>query len=43
MNHEVRKVLEAVKDGGMSVDEALLKIKTEPFAEIVYAKVELHR
>ena len=43
MNHEVRKVLEAVKDGGMSVDEALLKIKTEPFADIGYAKVDLHR
>ena len=43
MNHEVRTVLEAVKDGGMSVDEALLKIKTEPFADIGYAKVDLHR
>lgn len=43
MNFEIRKVLEAVKDGGMSVDEALLKIKTEPFEDIGYAKVDLHR
>ena len=43
MNYEVRKVLEAVKDGGMSVDEALLKIKTEPFEDIGFAKVDLHR
>ena len=43
MNFEVRKVLEAVKDGDLSVDEALLKIKTEPFEDIGYAKVDLHR
>ena len=43
MNFEVRKVLEAVKGGEMSVDEALLKIKTEPFEDIGYAKVDLHR
>lgn len=43
MNFEIRKVLEAVKDGGMSIDEALLKIKTEPFEDIGYAKVDLHR
>lgn len=43
MNFEVKKVLEAVKDGEMSVDEALLKIKTEPFEDIGYAKVDLHR
>lgn len=43
MNFELKKVLEAVKEGGMSVDEALLKIKTEPFEDIGYAKVDLHR
>lgn len=43
MNFELKKVLEAVKDGGMSVDEAMLKIKTEPFEDIEYAKVDLHR
>lgn len=43
MNFELKKVLEAVKDGGMSVDEAMLKIKAEPFEDIGYAKVDLHR
>ncbi len=43
MNFELKKVLEAVRDGGMTVDEAMLKIKTEPFEDIGYAKVDLHR
>lgn len=43
MNYEVKQILEAVKDGEMSVEEALLKIKTEPFEDIGYAKVDLHR
>ncbi len=43
MNNEIKRVLEAVKSGGMSVDEALLKIKQEPFEDIGYAKVDLHR
>lgn len=43
MNNETRQVLEAVKAGTMSVDEALLKIKTEPFEDIGFAKVDLHR
>ena len=43
MNSEIRKMLEAVQQGTMSVDEALLAIKKEPFADIGYAKVDLHR
>ena len=43
MNSEIKKTLEAVQRGEMSVDEALLKIKTEPFEDIGYAKVDLHR
>lgn len=43
MNNEVRRVLEAVRAGEMSVEDALLKIKTEPFEDIGYAKVDLHR
>ena len=43
MNSEARRVLEAVRDGAMPVEEALLKLKTEPFADIGYAKVDLHR
>lgn len=43
MNHEIRQVLNGVKNGDISVDEALLKIKTQPFEDIGFAKVDLHR
>lgn len=43
MNGEIRAVLEAVQSGSMTVDEAILKIKTEPFEDIGFAKVDLHR
>ncbi len=43
MNKEIREILEKVKSGEMSVDEALLDIKKAPFEEINYAKVDLHR
>jgi len=43
MNNEVKQILEAVQAGGMSVDEALLKLKEKPFEDIGYAKVDLHR
>lgn len=43
MKTEIKTILEAVKSGEMSVDDALLAIKKEPFADIGYAKVDLHR
>ncbi|MBQ8812955.1 MAG: nickel pincer cofactor biosynthesis protein LarB [Lachnospiraceae bacterium] len=43
MNSEIRQILEAVKAGETSVDDALMKIKTAPFEDIGYAKVDLHR
>ena len=43
MNGDVKKILTAVKEGRLSVDEALLEIKEEPFADIGFAKVDLHR
>ena len=43
MHNEIKQILEAVKSGELSVDEALLKIKTQPFEDIGYAKVDLHR
>lgn len=43
MNSEIKRVLEGVRDGGISVEEALLKIKQQPFEDIEYAKVDLHR
>ncbi len=43
MNNEIRQVLEAVRAGKLPVEEALLKIRMEPFEDIGYAKVDLHR
>ena len=43
MNTEIRKLLEGVSDGSVSVDEAFLKLKTKPFEDIGYAKVDMHR
>ena len=38
-----REILEQVRDGALSVDDALLTIKKKPFADIGYAKVDHHR
>ncbi len=43
MSDSARTILEKVQAGQMTVDEALLQIKKEPFADIGYAKVDLHR
>ena len=43
MNTELKQILQQVKDGSLSVEEAALKLKTEPFADLGYAKVDLHR
>ena len=43
MNSDMRKLLEQVKDGSVSVDDAMLKLKISPFEDIGYAKVDLHR
>lgn len=43
MNSDIRKLLEGVQSGAVSVDDALLKIKMAPFEDIGYAKVDLHR
>ena len=43
MNSDIRKLLEAVRAGETSVDDALLQIKVSPFEDIGYAKVDLHR
>lgn len=40
---DYRGILEQVKEGTLSVEEALLAIKRKPFDDIGYAKVDLHR
>ncbi len=43
MINETKHILEAVRNGDLSVDEALLKLKNEPYEDIGFAKVDLHR
>ena len=43
MNQEIRNTLEQLKNGEISVEEAMLSIKKQPFEELGYAKVDLHR
>lgn len=43
MKSEIKQVLEGVKNGTISVEEALMQIKMQPFEDIGYAKVDLHR
>jgi pyridinium-3,5-biscarboxylic acid mononucleotide synthase len=43
VNSEIKELLYKVKSGEVSVDEALLAIKKEPFDDIGYAKVDIHR
>ncbi len=43
MKSETKQILEAVQNGTLSVDEALLRLKTAPFEDIGFAKVDLHR
>ena len=43
MNRDIRALLEGIQEGTVSVDEALLQLKQQPFADIGYAKVDTHR
>ena len=43
MNTEIREILEQVEKGALSVDDALLAIKKEPFVELGYAKIDMQR
>lgn len=43
MRDDARDILEGVRAGSVSVDEALLALREEPFEDLGYAKVDLHR
>lgn len=43
MNSDTRTLLELVKNGTLSVEDALLKLKQAPFVDIGYAKIDMHR
>lgn len=41
--NDVRNLLEGVKSGAVTVEDAVLKLKAAPFKDIGFAKVDLHR
>lgn len=43
MNSEIKELLQGVKDGNITVDDAVLKLKKQPFEDLGFAKVDLHR
>ncbi len=43
MNSELKQIFENVKNGTLSVQDAILKIKKKPFEDIDFAKIDLHR
>ena len=40
---DIKELLEGVKAGELSVDEAMLQLKMEPFTDIDFAKIDTHR
>ena len=43
MNTEIKSLLQDVKEGKVSVDDALLSLKEKPYEDIGFANVDLHR
>ncbi len=43
MNGDLRKLLEDVRRGAVSVDSALLELKKAPFEDLGFAKIDTHR
>ena len=43
MNTDIKALLEGVQSGTVSVDDALLQLKHQPFEDLGFAKVDLHR
>lgn len=41
--NEIKKMLEQVADGTLSVQDALFNLKTEPFQDLGFAKIDNHR
>ena len=40
---DVKNILEQVKNGTLSTDEAMLQLKAQPFEDLGYAKIDHHR
>ena len=43
MSQDIRTILECVKSGDLSVDDAVLQLKKQPFEDLGYAKLDHHR
>ena len=43
MRTDIKEMLEGIRDGRVSVEEALLELKKSPFEDIGYAKIDTHR
>ena len=43
MSSDIRRLLEGIQNGSVSVDDALLQLKQQPFEDIGYAKPDMHR
>ncbi len=43
MENDIRRMLEGVRNGTVSIDDALAIFKQKPFDDLGYAKVDLHR
>lgn len=41
--NDLKRTLEAVKNGEISVDDAVMELKKAPFEDIGFAKIDLHR
>jgi len=43
MHNDIQAILQNVKTGDLSVEDALVQLKQQPFEDLGYAKVDLHR
>ena len=43
MHNDIQEILKNVQSGTLSVEDALLQLKQQPFEDLGYAKVDLHR
>ena len=43
MNNDIKQLLEAVRDGSVSVESAVQQLKVQPFEDLGYANIDHHR
>lgn len=41
--HDIKKILEQVKNGEITPDDAVIKLKMQPFEDLGFAKIDSHR